>query len=121
MPRTARIVVPGIPHHMTQRGNNRQTVFFLDDDYRAYLCILAERTKKYGVEILGYCFMTNHVHLVAVPENEDALARPWAARTASTRSTHAPTLRSNPATAHAHAIPLPASNPASLDNPLFVK
>jgi len=71
MPRVARVVVPGWPHHVTQRGNNRLDVFFTDDDRRAYLSILAEQCRRYRVAILGYCLMTNHVHLIPVPRADD--------------------------------------------------
>jgi putative transposase len=74
MPRVARIVLPGWPHHLTQRGNNQQDVFFVDDDRRAYLAFLKERCSEAGVAILGYCLMTNHVHLIAVPSRAAALA-----------------------------------------------
>ncbi len=75
MPRVARVVVSGAPHHITQRGNNRQDVFFVDDDRRAYLAFLKAKSEIYGLEILGYCLMTNHVHLVAIPRTEDSLAK----------------------------------------------
>ena len=75
MPRVARTAVPGVPHHITQRGNNRQDVFFTDDDRRADLALLGERAAAYGLKILGYCLMTNHVHLIVVPRDEPALAR----------------------------------------------
>jgi putative transposase len=75
MPRTARIVAPDVPHHVTQRGNNRQAVFFVDDDRVAYLKLLADQCRRYAVDILGYCLMTNHVHLIAVPHRADALAK----------------------------------------------
>ena len=75
MPRTARIVIPRIPHHVTQRGNNRQAVFFVDDDRRAYLGILAEETVAANVTILGFCLLTNHTHLIATPYRANALAR----------------------------------------------
>lgn len=75
MPRVARIVIPGVPHHVTQRGNNRQDVFFVDDDRLAYLKILGEQCRRFGVAILSYCLMTNHVHHVAVPERENSLAK----------------------------------------------
>jgi putative transposase len=75
MARVARIVIADSPHHLTQRGNNRHDVFFVDDDRRAYLRFLATQSSRYGVEILGYCLMTNHVHLIAVPRKEDALAK----------------------------------------------
>jgi putative transposase len=75
MPRIARIIVPGAPHHITQRGNNRQDVFFVDDDRRVYLGLLQEQAQSYGLTVLGYCLMTNHVHLVAVPARQDSLAK----------------------------------------------
>ncbi len=73
MARLARVVAPGLPHHVTQRGNRRQDSFFNDDDYRAYLDLMAEWCAHYGVAIWAYCLMTNHVHLIAVPETEAAL------------------------------------------------
>jgi putative transposase len=75
MPRVARIVSSGAAHHVVQRGNNRQAVFFVDDDRRAYLGFLAEQCERHGVSLLAYCLMTNHVHLVAVPKTESSLAR----------------------------------------------
>ena len=75
MPRIARIVVPDCPHHVTQRGNNRQDVFFVDDDRRAYLEILAEQSERFGLKVQGYCLMTNHVHLIATPRAAESLSR----------------------------------------------
>lgn len=75
MPRVARIVVPGWPHHVTQRGNNRQEVFFVDDDYRVYLELLKKQAHLHGLTVLGYCLMTNHIHLVCVPDAEQSLAK----------------------------------------------
>ena len=75
MPRLARVVVPGVPHHVTQRGNRRQQTFFCDDDYEAYLALMAEWCPRRGVELWAYCLMPNHVHLVAVPESADSLRR----------------------------------------------
>ena len=75
MPRIARIVVPGLPHHIVQRGNNRQDVFFAPADYRAYLDVLHEQSQRFGLRVLAYCLMTNHIHLVAVPAGEESLAR----------------------------------------------
>lgn len=75
MPRIARIVIPGCSHHVTQRGNNRQAVFFCDKDYQAYLSILSEQAEKFGLSVDGYCLMPNHVHLIAVPVAEDSLAK----------------------------------------------
>ena len=75
MPRLARIVAPGFPHHIAQRGNNQQDVFFVDQDKRQYLRILREQSIKYGVSVLGYCLMTNHVHIIAIPEHQESLAK----------------------------------------------
>ncbi|HUS91963.1 MAG TPA: transposase [Phycisphaerae bacterium] len=75
MARLARVVAPGYPHHVTQRGNRRQQTFFCDDDYAAYLELLAEWCSKCGVEVWAYCLMPNHVHLVAVPATADGLRR----------------------------------------------
>ena len=73
MARVARIVVPGFPHHITQRGNRRQQTFFGQDDYLAYRLLLAEWCRAHAVTILAYCLMPNHVHLVAVPSSADGL------------------------------------------------
>lgn len=75
MPRVARVVIPGCPHHVTQRGNNRQDVFFTDDDRRAYLKILREQCERFGLGVQAYCLMTNHIHLVATPATEESLAK----------------------------------------------
>jgi putative transposase len=74
MPRRARIVVPFVPHHVTQRGNNRQPVFTSSDDYRHYLHLFGRLAAGRGVRILAYCLMPNHVHLIAVPEKQSSLA-----------------------------------------------
>ncbi|MBN1342768.1 MAG: transposase [Phycisphaerae bacterium] len=74
MPRAARVVIPGRPHHVTQRGNNRQDVFFVDDDRRVFLQILREAGDRFGLTVDGYCLMTNHVHLVATPADDDSMA-----------------------------------------------
>ena len=75
MARIARVVAPGVPHHVTQRGNRRQDTFFSDEDYEAYLDLMAEWCSRRGVQVWAYCLTPNHVHLVAVPESEGALAR----------------------------------------------
>ena len=75
MPRLARTVCAHVPHHITQRGNRREDVFYTDADRAAYLTWLREYAEKYDVDILAYCLMTNHIHLVAVPETEDGLQR----------------------------------------------
>jgi len=74
MARIARVVVPGIPHHIVQRGNRRQEVFFSDDDRRSYLDYLRLYAKPAGVHFWGYCLMDNHVHIIAVPDKEDSFA-----------------------------------------------
>jgi putative transposase len=68
-------VFAGIPHHITQRGNRRENVFFTDADRLSYLGWLAHYCARYGVHVLAYCLMTNHVHLVAVPGAADALEK----------------------------------------------
>ncbi len=75
MARTARFVVPGLPHHVTHRGNRRGEVFFSDADRESYLRRLARCADRYGLEIWAYCLMTNHVHLIVRPERPDSLAR----------------------------------------------
>ena len=75
MARLARLVVPGLPHHITQRGNRRQQTFFNDEDYAAYVELMAEWCGEHGVEIWAYCLMPNHVHMIAVPQSEDGLRR----------------------------------------------
>ena len=75
MPRIARIVIPQMPHHITQRGNNRQDVFFVDDDRRVYLEILREQTEKHHLDVQGFCLMSNHIHLIATPFSTESLAR----------------------------------------------
>lgn len=75
MPRSARIVVPGLPHHVTQRGNRRGPVFFEPGDYARYKKILAESCRRSGVGCWAYCLMPNHVHLVLTPSSSEGLAR----------------------------------------------
>lgn len=73
MARLARIVVPGVPHHVTQRGNRRQEIFFCDEDYAAYRELIAEACARTGVRCAAWCLMPNHVHLILTPPAEDAL------------------------------------------------
>jgi putative transposase len=75
MARLPRMVLPGIPHHVTQRGNRRERTFFEDGDYALYLDLLAQAAERNGVEIWSYCLMPNHVHIIAVPRDADALGR----------------------------------------------
>jgi putative transposase len=69
------VVVPGVPHHVTQRGNRRQTAFFQEEDYAAYLTLLGEWCRHWQVGVWAYCLMPNHVHLIVVPESEAGLRR----------------------------------------------
>lgn len=73
MPRAARLVVPDCPHHVIQRGNRQQHVFFSDNDRRRYLTLLAKNCTDHSVRCLAWCLMSNHVHLVLVPPSADAL------------------------------------------------
>ena len=75
MARLARVVIPGLPHHITQRGNRRQQTFFRAEDYASYLELMGQWCREHGVEIWAYCLMPNHVHLIAVPESGDGLRR----------------------------------------------
>ena len=75
MPRLSRTVFAGVPHHVTQRGNRRETVFFTDEDRYAYLNALREYCRKHRVEVLANCLMSNHIHLIAVPDRDDGLER----------------------------------------------
>ena len=74
MARIARIVATGYPHHVTQRGNRRQQTFFSDEDYLAYIELMAEWSSRYGNAIWAYCLMPNHVHLIVVPSDEKGFA-----------------------------------------------
>jgi putative transposase len=73
MARIARLVVPGLPHHVTQRGNGRGRVFFSDDDYRLYCDLLAENCKAAGVACWAFALMPNHIHAILVPSDADGL------------------------------------------------
>ena len=75
MPRMARLVIPGYPHHVTQRGSRRQVTFFEDADYVAYLKLIETTKTAADVEIWAYCLMPNHVHMVAVPQESQGLAK----------------------------------------------
>jgi putative transposase len=75
MPRHSRAVFPGVPHHVTQRGNHRERVFFEDGDAEAYRCLLHAYVTRHEVEVSAYCLMPNHVHLVVVPTSSDGLHR----------------------------------------------
>lgn len=78
MARLARVVLPGIPYHVTQRGNRRQQVFFEDGDFALYRDLLSEAARRAGTAIWSYCLMPNHVHLIVVPADDDGLRRTFA-------------------------------------------
>jgi putative transposase len=73
MPRLARIVIPHVPHHVTQRGNRRENVFFEEGDFLRYLAFLKQGAEKSGTQIWAYCLMPNHVHLIVVPTHPNGL------------------------------------------------
>ena len=75
MPRHSRIVIPDVAYHITQRGNYRQKVFYKKEDYLQYCDWLNEYAKKYHLELLAYCLMPNHIHVIATPSTEESLAR----------------------------------------------
>src|SRR5688572_4197165 len=78
MARLPRLVLPGIPYHVTQRGNRREQTFFEEADYALYLDLLAQSAERAGAEIWCYCLMPNHVHIVLVPADEHGLRRTFA-------------------------------------------
>ena len=73
MPRLSRTVFAGLPHHITQRGNRREDIFFAGEDRAVYLSWLKEYAEVHDVEILAYCLITNHIHLVVIPSHADGL------------------------------------------------
>jgi len=75
MSRRSPVVISGFPHHITQRGNSRRDVFFSDPDRETYLTLLRQYCSEYSVSVVGYCLMTNHVHLIATPQRENSLAK----------------------------------------------
>ena len=78
MVRLPRLVLPGIPYHVTQRGNRREQTFFEDSDYALYRELLARSAERAGAQIWCYCLMPNHVHIIVVPADEDGLRRTFA-------------------------------------------
>lgn len=75
MPRQNRVVFPGIPHHVTQRGNHRERVFFENGDAEFYLSLLHAYSRNWQVAVVAYCLMPNHVHLVLVPADAGGIHR----------------------------------------------
>jgi putative transposase len=78
MARLPRLVLPGIPYHVTQRGNRREQTFFCDEDYALYRSLLGAAARKAGTEVWSYCLMPNHVHLIVVPSDTDGLRATFA-------------------------------------------
>ena len=75
MARMKRVVVPGYPHHIVQRGVRSLDIFYKEQDRVEYLSLLQRQGDRFGVKFLTYCLMTNHVHLLAIPKQADSLAR----------------------------------------------
>ncbi len=73
MPRVGRVVLPNYPHHIVQKGHNRQVVFAVDSDFEYYLETLSQWREVYGIRVYAWCLMTNHIHLVVEPPEETAL------------------------------------------------
>ncbi len=69
----ARVVAPGLPHHVTQRGNRRQATFFCEEDYEEYIRLMSEWCSRWHVAVWAYCLMPNHVHMIMVPKSEGGL------------------------------------------------
>ena len=82
MARLSRIVIPQVPHHVTQRGNRRLPVSFSDEDRHAYLALVADAAQAHGTRCLAWCLMDNHVHLILVPQDADGLRATLGRRTA---------------------------------------
>src|SRR5215471_11902619 len=78
MARVPRVVVPGLPQHVTQRGNRRKPVFFEADDYRLYRRLVAAAARRADTAVWAYCLMPNHVHLIVTPADVDGLRATFA-------------------------------------------
>ena len=78
MPRSARLVLPGVPHHVTQRGTRRQPTFFCDADFSLYIRLLRHWSRQARTAVWAWCLMPNHVHLVLVPARADGLRKTMA-------------------------------------------
>ena len=79
------MVVPEVPHHITQRGNRRLQTFFCDEDYEAYIDLMSPWCTHLDIEVWAYCLMPNNAHLIAVPPSEKALSRRLAKRIGAIR------------------------------------
>jgi len=75
MARIARVVVPDFPHHIIQRGNRRQKVFFNENDYSEYLKLLDNYSRRFKVDVLAYCLMPNHAHIIVIPHEDKSLSQ----------------------------------------------
>ena len=75
MARIARVVAPGLPHHVAQRGNRGQETFFCEKDYEEYIRLISEGCSRWNVRVWAYGLMPNHVHMVVVPQSEEGLRR----------------------------------------------
>ena len=75
MARLARLVIPDLPHHVTQRGNRKQEVFFGAHDYRAYRALVAASCERMRVRCLAWCLMPNHLHLILIPRSPEGLRK----------------------------------------------
>ena len=75
MPRIPRIIAPDHPHHITQRGNNKQFTFIEKNDYKRYLSWFEQYRSKYDLSVLAYCLMPNHIHAVIIPKNKESIGR----------------------------------------------
>ena len=75
MPRIARPVIPGMPHHIVHRGNNRQQIFYQEKDYLFLIKSIREAKKNFDCLLYAYCFMLNHIHMILVPKNIDGLSK----------------------------------------------
>jgi putative transposase len=74
MARLARVVAVGVPHHITQRGNGRQLILTSDAERTVYMELLRQAVQLHSLNVLAYCLMSNHIHLVAIPQKPDSLA-----------------------------------------------
>jgi len=74
MARLAGVILPGYPHHITQRGNRRQDVLFKEGDYLYYIELLKKWCQQQSVDAWSYCLMTNHVHLIVMPKKNSDLS-----------------------------------------------
>ena len=72
MARISRVVIPNSPHHVTQRGVRSLNIFFKHEDYEYYKNLLLEQSKEHGLEVISYCLMTNHVHLIVIPKTVES-------------------------------------------------